>query len=209
MSTLVKKIITTAAAASIAVSMVAPMPVGAVTIAELQAQINALLAQLQTLQAQQAGTATACTFTRSLYVGVSSGDDVMCLQQYLNSAGSQVAASGAGSPGSETRTYGPLTQAAVAKWQAANGVSPAVGYFGPISRAKYSMVASGTVVVPTPGTVVPGPIATSGALTVSAGVHPSASLFPENAARVPFTVVRFTDFTGKVHCRGRSCSEHA
>ena len=132
MSTLVKKIITTAAAASIAVSMVAPMPVGAVTIAELQAQINALLAQLQTLQAQQAGTATACTFTRSLYLGVSAGDDVMCLQQYLNSAGSQVAASGAGSPGSETRTYGPLTQAAVAKWQAANGVSPAVGYFGPI-----------------------------------------------------------------------------
>ena len=83
MSTLVKKIITTAAAASIAVSMVAPMPVGAVTIAELQAQINALLAQLQTLQAQQAGTATACTFTRSLYLGVSAGDDVMCLQQYI------------------------------------------------------------------------------------------------------------------------------
>ena len=33
-------------------------------------------------------------------------------------------------------------------WQAANGVSPAVGYFGPISRAKYDAVA-GTPTTPT------------------------------------------------------------
>jgi len=36
--------------------------------------------------------------------------------------------------------FGPLTQAALAKWQAASGVSPAVGYFGSISLAKYNSV---------------------------------------------------------------------
>jgi len=31
--------------------------------------------------------------------------------------------------------FGPLTRVAVARWQTANGITPAVGYFGPISRA--------------------------------------------------------------------------
>ena len=51
---------------------------GAVTIDELMAQINALQAQLQQLQGQQTGGATACTFTRSLYLGVSD-PQVKCL----------------------------------------------------------------------------------------------------------------------------------
>lgn len=115
--------------------------------ADLQAQINALLAQITALQAQLAaqtggGTAVSCSFTRDLTVG-STGDDVKCLQQYLNASGNQVAASGVGSPGSETTYFGSLTQAAMAKWQAANGVSPAAGYFGPLSRSKYASLATG------------------------------------------------------------------
>ena len=67
------------------------MPVAhGATVAELQAQINALLAQITSLQAQlgSAGgsTSVACTFSRNLTVGVS-GDDVKCLQQFLNAAG--------------------------------------------------------------------------------------------------------------------------
>ncbi|MBI4122987.1 MAG: peptidoglycan-binding protein [Parcubacteria group bacterium] len=194
MSKFLKKAITTAAAASIAVSMVAPMPAGAVTIAELQAQIDALLVQLQQLQAQQGSGAgaTACTFTRSLYVGVSSGDDVMCLQQYLNGAGHQLASSGAGSPGSETTFYGSRTQAAVAAWQAANGVSPAVGYFGPISRAKYTAVAGtapstpGTPSTPsTPG--APTPPAQAGTLSVSLASDTPASATVADAGNVNVT----------------------
>jgi len=118
-------------------------------IATLQAQLNAALASLAALGGSV--NTAACTFTRSLTVG-STGDDVKCLQQYLNGAGHTLASSGAGSPGNETMYFGPLTRTAVAAWQAANGVAPAVGYFGPISRAKYdSLMAS----APPPSTTPP------------------------------------------------------
>jgi len=50
--------------------------------------------------------------------------------------------------------FGGLTRAAVAKWQADNGVSPAAGYFGAKSRAKYASMGGG-VVGGAPGVVVP------------------------------------------------------
>ena len=64
----------------------------------------------------------------------------MDLQKYLNANGAQLASSGAGSPGNETEFFGELTRAGLAKWQAANGVSPTTGYFGPITRAKMSSI---------------------------------------------------------------------
>ncbi|KKU90648.1 MAG: Hemagglutinin family protein [Microgenomates group bacterium GW2011_GWA1_48_10] len=129
--------------------------------ASLQDQINSLLATIATLQAQLAGQtggtgATACTFTKDLTLGAT-GTDVQCLQQYLNGTGYTVATSGAGSPGNETTYFGSRTQAAVSKWQAANGVTPTAGYFGARSRAKYAAIGGtiigggGTVVLP-PGT---------------------------------------------------------
>src|SRR3989344_5470043 len=123
-----------------------------------------------------------CGFTRSLSLGMT-GNDVKCLQQYLNSVGFQVSTSGAGAPGMETTYFGAKTKAAVVKWQAANGVSPTSGLFGPISRAKYNSMAG------TPGT--PGtPAGTQ--LMIAPGTQPANSLAPQNAARVPFTTVRFT-----------------
>jgi len=120
------------------------------TVAELQAQINALLAQITALQSQLAtagGSSAACSFTRDLTDGVS-GADVTCLQNYLTGTGHFSFAGGA------TGYFGSVTKAAVAAWQAANGVSPAAGYFGPVSRAKYSSVAGGTGATPTtPATV--------------------------------------------------------
>jgi hypothetical protein len=82
-------------------------------------------------------------FTRDLTVG-STGSDVMELQQWLNSKGFTVAATGAGSAGMETSYFGPATKAALAKWQAANGVTPAMGYFGPITRAKIAAAGPAT-----------------------------------------------------------------
>lgn len=178
----------------------APVVAGAQSAADLQAQISALLAQIATLQANlstlQGGTASAgaCGFTRSLTVG-STGDDVKCLQKYLNGAGYQVSASGAGSPGNESMYFGSLTRAAVAKWQAANSVSPAVGYFGSLSQAKYNSIAGGTTGGTTAGGTVGGttpPAPAGSGLTVTAGTQPAASLFPVNSTRVPFTVLRFT-----------------
>jgi len=74
------------------------------------------------------------SFTRDLQVG-STGDDVKVLQQWLNANGYQVAASGPGSPGNETTYFGVATQAALAKFQAANGITPSAGYLGPKTRA--------------------------------------------------------------------------
>jgi hypothetical protein len=138
------------------------MPVAhAQDVAALQAQIASLLQTIAALQAQiNAATGGSSmmsyTFTRDLTVG-STGDDVKALQQFLNSHGAQVAASGSGAPGSESTYFGSLTKAALAKWQAANGVSPAAGYFGPITRAKVnSMAAPGGPV--SGGPSVPPPV---------------------------------------------------
>ncbi len=69
----------------------------------------------------------------------------MALQAFLNgSAGTQVAASGAGSPGMETSTFGPATKAAVIKFQMMYSISPAAGYVGPMTRAKIASVCGTT-----------------------------------------------------------------
>src|SRR3989338_7507529 len=150
-----RKIILTATIAVVAVGVVVPGgSASAVTADELQAQITALLAQLQSLQSQLAqvgGTPSAGTgacagisFTRNLAVG-SSGTDVKCLQSILNqSADTQVAASGVGSAGSETVYFGNLTKAAVVKFQnkyaaeilAPVGLSAGTGFVGASTRAK-------------------------------------------------------------------------
>ena len=104
--------------------------------------------------------AATCVFSSTnLELGTVS-EDVRCLQRYLNGAGFTVSASGAGSTGKETNQYQTKTVAAVAKWQAANGISPATGTWGPLSRAKYIILTSGSVPAtppPTPTTPTPVP----------------------------------------------------
>lgn len=83
------------------------------------------------------GTAPVVALTRNLSLG-STGADVKALQVFLNTHGFAVASAGPGSPGNETTTFGGLTRAALAKFQKAKGITPAVGYFGPITRAAIS-----------------------------------------------------------------------
>src|SRR3989338_4129498 len=148
-----------------------------------QTTVNNVNSSLRGQAAPGAGTSAACNFTRDLTVG-SKGDDVTCLQGYL-------------SVSPQSGFFGPITKAAVANWQSANGVSPAVGYFGAISRAKYNSMASTPVTPTIPGSgTTPTTPANAGTLRVEAGVQPNASLFPINATRVPFTVVRFTAPSG-------------
>lgn len=182
------------------VAALAPMAAYAQTdtaalIASLQAQIAALQAQLNTLAAPATGA--KCSFTRSLTIGAR-GDDVTCLQNYLIGTGHFTYAGGA------TGYFGNVTKNAVAAWQAASSVSPAVGYFGSLSQAKYnSMVMAGPAPAPAPapaptpaGTPAAVPAAT-GTLRVETGTHPASSLFPTNSTRVPFTVVKFTAPAGQ------------
>lgn len=136
-----------AAGALVFAAVVAPAPAQAQTNAELQTQIQALLAQIANLQAQMGGTATVGTsynFTMNLTIG-SRGADVTALQNFLIANGQSI-------PAGATGYFGAQTKAALAAYQAANGIAPAVGYFGPITRAKVN--ASATVTTPgtTPGT---------------------------------------------------------
>jgi hypothetical protein len=73
-------------------------------------------------------------FKSNLTVG-SLGSEVKALQEFLNAKGYTLATSGAGSPGNETTRFGTATKAALIKYQKAKGITPAVGYFGPKTRA--------------------------------------------------------------------------
>ncbi|GEM_PF-1150244 len=173
MSTFVKKILVSAVAAVVVATVVMPPTAQAQTAAELNAQIQSLLATIAQLQAQlggvtgggfrEAGIPAGFMFTRNLSQGTT-GSDVMYLQILLNSNPStQVAATGVGSKGQETQFYGPLTARAVSSFQmtyastilAPLGLSSGTGFFGASSRAKANALLASSPVTPvTP----PGPI---------------------------------------------------
>lgn len=171
---------------AMALSFVAPSATNAATMEELQAMIASLSAQLAALSGgSTSGSSTGYTFNTNLTIG-SKGTDVMNLQKVLNmSADTRVASTGAGSPGNETSTFGPATRAAVIKFQTKNGITPAAGYVGAITRAKLNSMNTGTV-----GTTPTTPV--GGGLAVSAGSQPSNALAPKGSARVPFTTFVLT-----------------
>lgn len=177
------------------------------TAEQLQTQIAQLLAQIQQLQSQlgnaKGDSSAAYNFTRNLTTG-SKGEDVRALQQLLNSKGFKVAASGTGSPGKESTYFGPATRAALAKFQAANGISPAVGYFGSITRSAIASVGGGRVGGGTTGggttgggTTGGGPVIPGSGLTVTLAPNnpPAGSIISSSgsaAARVPVLTVSVT-----------------
>lgn len=97
---------------------------------DLQAQIAALLEQIAQLEAQIGGgsSSTSCVAPMAPLTIGSQGAEVTSLQTWLMAEGEVI-------PAGATGYFGSQTQAALASWQAANGVSPAVGYYGPITKA--------------------------------------------------------------------------
>lgn len=71
----------------------------------------------------------------------SAGASVEALQRFLIESVSGPAAAALAEVG-VTGFFGDLTRAALAEYQAANGIAPAAGYFGPITRAHLSSLAS-------------------------------------------------------------------
>ncbi len=121
------------------------VPAQAQTVEELQAQIAALLSQIQALQTQlnsgsTGGSTALYTYNSNLTDG-SQGADVSALQQFLFEKGFLKV--------NPTGYFGPLTKAALASYQASVGISPAVGYFGPVTRAHFNAMVATT---PTPTT---------------------------------------------------------
>ncbi len=141
-----KRLLTGALAVAMAVSFVAPLSAGAATIAELQAQIALLTAQLSSLSG--GSSSAGYTFTMDLTVG-SKGADVTALQNWLIGKGYSI-------PAGATGYFGAQTKAAVSAWQAASGIAPAAGYFGPKSRAAVAAMGGSTTGGTTGGTTTGG-----------------------------------------------------
>ena len=144
-------------------SLLSSFGADASTIANVQASLTG-----GTPSAPSTPATSSCSFSRSLTIG-SSGADVTCLQNALIGAGFSVPAGATGYFGTQTRT-------AVASWQSSKNIAPAVGYFGPISRAAFNL--GGGVVVGPPGTT-PTPTPTGTGLKVML-----ASDSPNNVALV-------------------------
>lgn len=112
------------------------VPAKAATTAELEAQVAALLAQIKALQGGSTTVSTGAAFTMDMTLGAS-GAEVTRLQNWLISKGYSI-------PAGATGYFGAQTAAAVGAYQSANGISPAAGYFGPMTRAKVNASLGGS-----------------------------------------------------------------
>ena len=210
---------------------------------ELEALLAALQAELREVEsglaaAPAAGSApaprvsnAACPYTwaRNLTVG-STGDDVRQLQRFLNgNPQTMVATSGVGSPGNESRYYGPATSGAVRKYQnlhAAEILAPlqlthGTGRFYTSTRnhvnnscrvavappAPAPAPLPPEVVVPTPTPApTPPPVrevrVVGDTLSVVAGKQPGDAFAVRGAQRVPFTSFVLTAGSDDVRVEG-------
>lgn len=183
------------AGATLALGAFAPAA-SALTVADIQMlQAAGIInsTQAAALMAQTTGSASASvSFTRDLTIG-STGSDVTALQNWLISQGYSIPAGATGYFGSQTKT-------AVARWQAAAGISPAAGYFGPISRSRISAMGGSTGGTTTGGTVTTGgttggstgTITTpgvEGTLTVTAGPISNTVMYV-GQTKVPVMTIR-------------------
>jgi peptidoglycan hydrolase-like protein with peptidoglycan-binding domain len=84
--------------------------------------------------AQSTPSAVPLTLTQNHQLW-DTGSDIQSLQQWLNANGFPVAQTGAGSPGSETTTFGTHTYQALIGFQRSEGL-PATGFLGPLTRGK-------------------------------------------------------------------------
>lgn len=107
-----------------------------------QATINNINAVLHG-QATQPSAPTLGVFTRDLELN-DTGEDILRLQQFLNTHGFPVAPAGPGSPGDETNYFGLNTYRALIKFQNSDNL-PTTGFFGPLTRAALASTSITTV----------------------------------------------------------------
>lgn len=162
------------------------------SVADLQSQIAALLAQIAQLQGMVGGGSTTggSAPVAPLTLG-SSGAQVTALQNWLISKGYSI-------PAGATGYFGAQTQSAVAAFQAANGISPAAGYYGPVTAAKVAMMMGPTTPGTTPGTgsMMDG---TDGSVTMSyVSYAPASQTLNKGDMNKPVISAKFQAVNGKV-----------
>ncbi len=121
-------------------------------ITDLQAQIEALLSQINQLEGDDDDNSSDAMesgykyhpnvdyyFSNNLYPGANNAE-VKMLQKALNDGGYSVSQSGLGSEGNESTYFGGKTTAAVASFQSAVGINAGAyaGYFGPSTRNMFN-----------------------------------------------------------------------
>lgn len=169
----------------------------AATVAELQAQVQALMAQISAMGGTSAAVSSSVpTITKSLTVG-SRGEEVEALQQYLADEGLLAV--------EPTGYFGAMTKKAVIEWQKANDVSPASGYFGPISRKALAALAAvapattGTGVAASGTPVAVGLDQADGSVNVGvSSIAPTTQTVKKGDTKDVYAI-RFTATGGKVN----------
>lgn len=137
-----KRFITGMIAIALVAVVLAPVSASAATMAELQAMIASLQAQLSAMGGSTTTSSSAgYMFSTDLTMG-SKGADVTALQNLLISKGYSI-------PAGATGYFGAQTRSAVMAWQSAAGITPAAGYFGPKSRAAVNAMTTTTTTTTT------------------------------------------------------------
>jgi hypothetical protein len=185
----------TSSQVSAIVSLLQSFGADSATIANVQASLTGSpVVATSGASASSSSVPASLLSSSDLTVG-STGAAVKDLQKFLNANGFAVAASGVGSLGNESTYFGNATKAALAKWQAAMGITPASGYFGAKSRAKLSSMgvaaSTGTTTTTTStGTTVTVPSGSGLSVSVASN-NPVSGNFPAGASQIPFLNLNF------------------
>src|SRR3989338_6981702 len=171
----------TSSQVSAIISLLQSFGADAATVANVQASLTG-----GTPTAPSGGTMGACVFTMSLHTG-SSGAQGTCLQKALIAGGYSISAGATGYFGSQTKS-------AVIAWQKAAGVSPAFGYFGPISRAAFNL-AGGTSNTPETPTTPSTPLTGNGLKVMIASDSPSGVALVQGQAAAELGKFTFSNPT--------------
>jgi len=146
-------------------------------IKQLQTQIQSLQAQIVDLQAQVQSVKIELNFSRALAQGAT-GDDVKQLQEFLKTF------TGAYPDGLITGYFGPLTEAAVKKFQDQNGIE-SVGIVGPKTQDKLNVLAA----------AIPAATATAPAMTIPAVPATPAQTIDQTGTSTTVSAVPSTQLT--------------